>query len=269
MLCGWRRSWLAWGLMRRITVLATTSIREALEGRCAAHRRGADSGGLGPTPDDLTVEALLVDVPPVVHEPTLEAYITSGLPGELTPGVAAHGDSPHGPRYVRTRRDGPMCRHQSPTIFALPSPPLETGRVYMHWCHSALTYPALRPLTGGTGIAESLSHHSLHVQSAIPYLKGYVALGAGWRRGPSTSPAALPRHRRDRRGLWAYLSELVAIKGGHCTIYDGREGLIYFCSLLLYTHLAGQSLTSLQFPQPKWLHEESHIPGLGSSSLSW
>src|SRR5215510_8406851 len=78
--------------MRRITVLPDDlpTLLEALE---HAVQRQTDvvltSGGLGPTPDDLTVQTLaaLVGVQPVVHEPTLEAYVQrrnlSGR-GELT-----------------------------------------------------------------------------------------------------------------------------------------------------------------------------------------
>jgi len=82
-------------LMRRITVLPDDleTILEALEGAVQRHTDVVlTSGGLGPTPDDLTVQALstLVEVQPVVHEPTLEAYIQRRNlrgRGELTPAL--------------------------------------------------------------------------------------------------------------------------------------------------------------------------------------
>ena len=68
------------------------SILEALEGGQRHTDVVLTSGGLGPTPDDLTVQALstLGPVYPVVHEPTLEANVQPcnlrGR-GELTPAL--------------------------------------------------------------------------------------------------------------------------------------------------------------------------------------
>ena len=67
-------------LMRRITVLSNDidSILEALDKGGERHTDVVlTSGGLGPTPDDLTVQALstLVGVQPVVQEPTLRGPI--------------------------------------------------------------------------------------------------------------------------------------------------------------------------------------------------
>src|SRR4030095_2362956 len=81
--------------MCRITVLPDEldAIVQALAQAVA--RRSAvvlTSGGLGPTPDDLTVQALstLVGVQAVVHEPTLDAYVRRRNlcgRGELTPAL--------------------------------------------------------------------------------------------------------------------------------------------------------------------------------------
>src|SRR5213593_2934386 len=83
------------GVVRRMTTLSDDledivhALRDSIE-------RGTEmiltSGGLGPTPDDLTVEAIcrVVGRPSAVHEPTLEDYIRRrNLSGrdQISPGL--------------------------------------------------------------------------------------------------------------------------------------------------------------------------------------
>ena len=212
-------------LVRRITVLPDDldTIVEALAG---AVQRQTDvvltSGGLGPTPDDLTVHALaaLVGVQPVVHEPTLDAYIQrrnlSGR-GELTPALLRMATVPTGAQV-----------YQNPagwtTFFALPGPPPEMQAVFtMHLVpFFATTYPAhAASLRVAVDMYESeLAPLFAQVRERYPstYLKGYIALGG------LNTPLGLPLDIIARstpeasaetilQQAVAYLSELVAVQG--------------------------------------------------------
>ena len=104
-------------LMCRITVLSDDidSILEALEGAVQRHTDVVlTSGGLGPTPDDLTVQVLstLVGVQPVVHEPTLEAYIRRRNlrgRGELTPALLRMATVPTGAQVYQNPAGWAPC----------------------------------------------------------------------------------------------------------------------------------------------------------------
>src|SRR5262245_61838618 len=103
--------------MRRITVLPDDleTIVSALEQAVARSTAVVlTSGGLGPTPDDLTVQALsaLVGVPPVVHEPTLDAYVQrrnlSGR-GELTEALLRMATVPEGAQVYQNPAGWAPC----------------------------------------------------------------------------------------------------------------------------------------------------------------
>ena len=108
---GLQNSWLAWGC--RITakpLLATTKIavisavREASQ-RC---RVLVTTGGLGPTPDDLTTEALAAAFEtPLEERPELWLEIQrklSAVAGRLLPATAARLISPGAPRFFPIQR---------------------------------------------------------------------------------------------------------------------------------------------------------------------
>ncbi len=182
-------------LMRRITVLPDDidRILEALEGAVQRHTDVVlTSGGLGPTPDDLTVQALstLVGVQPVVHEPTLEAYIRRRNlrgRGELTQALLRMATVPTGAQVYQNPAGWAPCvsvTKGATTFFALPGPPPEMQAVF-----------------------------TMHI-----YLKGYIALGG------LDSPLGLPLDIIARstaeapaetilQQAVAYLSGLVATKG--------------------------------------------------------
>jgi molybdenum cofactor synthesis domain-containing protein len=222
-------------LVRRITVLPDDidAMLEALEG---AVQRQTDvvltSGGLGPTPDDLTVHALstLVGVSPAVHEPTLEAYIQrrnlSGR-GELTPALLRMATVPGGAQVYQNPAGWAPCvsvTRASTTFFALPGPPPEMQAVFtMHLVpFFATTYPAhAASLRVAVDMYESeLAPLFAQVRERYPstYLKGYIALGG------LNTPLGLPldiiaRSTADASAetilqqAVAYLSELVVAQG--------------------------------------------------------
>ena len=222
-------------LMRRITVLPDDidSILAALEGAVQRHTDVVlTSGGLGPTPDDLTVQALstLVGVQPVVHEPTLEAYIRRRNlrgRGELTPALLRMATVPTGAQVYQNPAGWAPCvsvTKSATTFFALPGPPPEMQAVFtMHIVpFFALTYPArAAALRVAVDMYESeLAPLFAQVRERYPstYLKGYIALGG------LDTPLGLPLDIIARstaeapaetilQQAVAYLSELVATKG--------------------------------------------------------
>ena len=222
-------------LVRRITVLPDDldTMLEALEG---AVQRQTDvvltSGGLGPTPDDLTVHVLatLVGVQPVVHDPTLDAYIQrrnlTGR-GELTPALLRMATVPTGAQVYQNPAGWAPCvsvMKAATTFFALPGPPPEMQAVFtMHLVpFFATTYPAhAASLRVAVDMYESeLAPLFAQVRERYPstYLKGYIALGG------LNTPLGLPldiiaRSTADASAetvlqqAVAYLSELVAARG--------------------------------------------------------
>jgi molybdenum cofactor synthesis domain-containing protein len=180
--------------MRRITVLPDEldTIVQAFD-QAVARRTAVvlTSGGLGPTPDDLTVQALatLVGVQPVVHEPTLDAYVQrrnlSGR-GELTEALLRMATVPAGAAVYQNPAGWAPCvsvTRVDTTLFALPGPPKEMQAVFtMHVVpYFTTTYAAhAASLRVAVHMYESeLAPLFAQVRSRFPstYLKGYIALG--------------------------------------------------------------------------------------------
>jgi nicotinamide-nucleotide amidase len=221
--------------MRRITVLPDDldTLLEALE---HAVQRRTDvvltSGGLGPTPDDLTVQALaaLVGGQPVVHEPTLEAYVQrrnlSGR-GELTEALLRMATVPEGAQVYQNPVGWAPCMavtKAATTIFALPGPPQEMQAVFTMYVvpFFTTTYSAhAAALRVAVHMYESeLAPLFAKVRARYPstYLKGYIALGG--RDTPEGMPVDVIARSVDGvpaetilRQAVAYLGELLAAHG--------------------------------------------------------
>jgi len=221
--------------MRRITVLPDDldTLLEALE---HAVQRRTDvvltSGGLGPTPDDLTVQTLsaLVGVQPVVHESTLDAYVQrrnlSGR-GELTEALLRMATVPAGAQVYQNPAGWAPCiavTKAATTIFALPGPPKEMQAVFTMYVvpFFTTTYSThAASLRVAVHMYESeLTPLFAKVRARYPstYLKGYIALGG--RDTPEGMPVDIIARSADEvpaetilRQAVAYLSELVAAHG--------------------------------------------------------
>lgn len=221
--------------VRRITALPDDLdvLLDALE---SAVQRRADvvltSGGLGPTPDDLTVAVLsqLMGVEAVVHEPTLDAYVQrrqlSGR-GELTPALLRMATVPWGAQVYQNPAGWAPCvsvTRANTTFFALPGPPSEMQAVFTMYLvpFFTTTYPArAASLRVAVDMYESeLAPLFAQVRERYPstYLKGYIALGG------QDTPTGLPLDVIARstpetpaetvlQQALAYLGELVAAKG--------------------------------------------------------
>lgn len=129
------------GDLRRITQLVDDleQITEALaESLARGTRMILTCGGLGPTPDDLTVEAigLVVDRPLVVDEATLDDYVRRrNLAGrdELSPGLRKMATVPEGAEVFANPAGWAPCsvvRAGDASIVILPGPPKEMEAVF-------------------------------------------------------------------------------------------------------------------------------------------
>jgi molybdenum cofactor synthesis domain-containing protein len=179
--------------VRRITVLGDDKrhIIAALE---HSIERGSKtiitSGGLGPTPDDLTVECVsdLAGVATTMDRPTVEDYLRRrGIKEEeLTPALKAMATVPVGSTvYPSPAGWAPLIRTDvnGCSIFNLPGPPTEVQGVFARY---------LADYFGGDSGSRSLVHRVYvdmwesevspmlqQVMDAVPgtYCKGYIALG--------------------------------------------------------------------------------------------
>jgi nicotinamide-nucleotide amidase len=221
--------------LRRITVLLDDldMMLEAFEHAISRHTNVViTTGGLGPTPDDLTVQALsaLIGVQPVIHEPTLDAYVQrrnlSGR-GELTPALLRMATIPQGAQVYQNPAGWAPCisvTKAMTTFFALPGPPKEMQAIFTMYLvpFFTTTYPShAASLRVAVNMYESeLAPLFAQVRARYPttYLKGYIALGG--RDTPQGMPldiiargtAGVPAETILQQAV-AYLSELLAAQG--------------------------------------------------------
>jgi nicotinamide-nucleotide amidase len=145
------------------------------------------TGGLGPTPDDLTVEcvAALLGVGTSVYRPALDDFLERRQIGEdaLTPALYRMATVVDGAEVLLNPAGWAPCqrlRHGATTLFILPGPPQEMQAVFDRY---------LRDYFGRAG--QSLARriyvnmhegevapYARQVMDAVPgtYIKGYIAL---------------------------------------------------------------------------------------------
>src|SRR5947209_10349687 len=180
------------GNLRRVTQLVddldqiTAALGESI-------RRGTGliitTGGLGPTPDDLTVEAVAraLNRGTVVDEPTLDDYMRRrnlASRDEITPGLLKMATVPEGSEVRQNPAGWAPCtfvHHDGGTIIIMPGPPKEMEAVFtMHVSEtvaaaSAHKTAALRVVVNM--FESEVSPHMQEVMARFPgtYLKAYVA----------------------------------------------------------------------------------------------
>lgn len=148
------------------------------------------TGGLGPTPDDMTVEAVsrLLGVPPVVHDPTIDDYIRRRnykSRSEVSPGLTKMATVPEGAEVMPNPAGwAPFIKisHNGATLLIMAGPPKEMKAVFSQYALEFLgsqfkTKTATRRIW--TEMYESeVSPHLQKVMQETPgtYLKAYVAL---------------------------------------------------------------------------------------------
>ncbi|MBI2194355.1 MAG: competence/damage-inducible protein A [Planctomycetes bacterium] len=181
------------GRPRRLTILnddlddIVSALRESL---ARGTRILLLTGGLGPTPDDLTVEAVcrLLSVPASVHEPTLEDYVRRRNykdRSEISPGLKKMGTIPAGAEaFPNPAGWAPLIKlqHRDATFLIMAGPPKEMKAVFSTYILEFLgsrfkTKSVTRRIW--TEMFESeVSPHLQRVMQESPgtYLKAYVAL---------------------------------------------------------------------------------------------
>jgi nicotinamide-nucleotide amidase len=178
--------------MGRVTIIGDdrATIIAAL---ASAVERGAGTvittGGLGPTPDDLTVECIsaLLGVQTEVHRPALEDYMRRREIAEdqISPALYRMATVPKGADILLNPAGWAPCirvRHARTTFFLLPGPPSEMQAVFDRY---------VRDHFGGADAPHSVARrvyvdmwesevapYARQVMDAIPgtYIKGYIAL---------------------------------------------------------------------------------------------
>jgi molybdenum cofactor synthesis domain-containing protein len=179
--------------MARVTIIGDdrTTIIQSLQ---AAVKRGSrtviTTGGLGPTPDDLTVECVaeLLGLTTALYRPALEDYMRRREISEdqISPALIRMATVPVGADVLLNPAGWAPClrlHHGETTFFLLPGPPSEMEAVFDRY---------LRGYFGGASAGQSLARRvyvnmwesdvaplARQVMEAVPgtYIKGYIALG--------------------------------------------------------------------------------------------
>jgi len=213
----------------RITIVGddAPTIVEALGD---AVRRGArtvlTTGGLGPTPDDLTVAcvATLVGVGTVVHGPVLADFARRReLPeAELSPALHKMAVVPEGAEVLLNPAGLAPCirlRHGETTFLLLPGPPGEVQAVFDRYVReyfsgAAAGFRLARRVYVNMHEGE-LAPHARQVMDAVPgtYIKGYIALANQQRL-----PVDVVVSGADEAAAQRHLEEAVALLG---TLIEG------------------------------------------------
>ncbi len=181
------------GNLRRVTQLVD-DLDQIVEALSDSLRRGTGilitTGGLGPTPDDLTVEAVarVLSRPTVVDEPTLDDYMRRrnlNSRDELSSGLLKMATVPEGSEVRQNPAGWAPCtfvRHEGGTIIILPGPPKEMEAVFTMHVAEAIA-AASEHKTAALRVVVNMYESEVspvlqEVMARFPncYLKAYVAM---------------------------------------------------------------------------------------------
>jgi nicotinamide-nucleotide amidase len=229
------------GSVRRITVLVDDldeivgAVQESL---ARGTRLLLVTGGLGPTPDDLTIEAVarVLAVELEVHEPTLEDYVRRrNLTGrdQLTPGLLKMATVPVGAEVCANPAGWAPCtvvRAGEATIIILPGPPREMEAVFtLHVSErvAALTATKSVALRVVVNMYESeVSPLLQEVMAKHPstYLKAYVAMREAFEHGLPVDVVATGADTASAQHLLqqavTFFGELVTARGKNMEYFE-------------------------------------------------
>jgi molybdenum cofactor synthesis domain-containing protein len=229
------------GEIRRITILpdaieeVSSAIREAI-------RRGPmfliTTGGLGPTPDDITVDAICsaLRIGKSLHEPTLETFMERRGIGrdQVTQSMLKMATVPEGAEVLLNPVGWAPCikiRAGKTTIFSMPGPPREMKAIFREHI-----MPFLLSLNMGKRMVRRAFVHMFEseispimeeIMSSFPgtYLKAYVSL-----RGSHDEPLPVDivvsgddeeETRRKMEEVIEKLKEMVQGKGKRIEVEHG------------------------------------------------
>jgi nicotinamide-nucleotide amidase len=222
------------GQVRRITQLPDDLpeiVRTIGESLSRGTRILITCGGLGPTPDDLTVDAVAQAAGrgTFVHEETLTDYVRRrNLEGrhQLTPGLMKMATVPEGAEVLPNPAGWAPCSlvpAGEATVIILPGPPKEMEAVFSLYVadyissRTAMKSAALRVIVNmfESEVSPLLQEVMAHVPQT--YLKAYVAMREAFDRGlpvdlVATGPTAEAAHQRLQEAV-RLLADLVTARG--------------------------------------------------------
>ena len=229
------------GQLRRMTILpddldtVVASLEDAVD-------RQSDililTGGLGPTPDDLTVEAVaqLLAVPTVIHEPTLEDFMRRrNVPSreEVTLPMRKMATVPDGAAVFQNHVGWAPCIKvvkEGTSIFMLPGPPREMEALFSGYVAEFISSSvqtrsaALRVIVNMFESEISPLLEAVMARYPTTYLKAYVAMRHSLEHGLPVDIVATGEDAADAQHILnaavAYLSTMVADCGKLMELYD-------------------------------------------------
>lgn len=229
------------GSLRRMTIVPD-EIDHVMAALGAAIERRTDlliiTGGLGPTPDDMTVEAVskLIGVTPVVHEPTLEDFmrrrnITDR--SQATPPMIKMATTPSGAEVFQNHVGWAPCIRvtaESSVIFILPGPPREMEALFSGYVaeYISATYrtrsAALRVIVNMFESEVSPLLEAVMEKYPTTYLKAYVAMRHAMNQGLPVDIVATGENAAAAQHILnaavEHLSQLVTGQGKQMELYD-------------------------------------------------
>ena len=186
--------------LRRVTMLGD-ELDEIIEVVDDSVRRGTDiiitTGGLGPTPDDLTVEAMskLIGVEPVISDETVENFMQRrGIQNrsDINPALLKMATAPATAEVFLNPVGWAPCIHiekpqvgtpaKATNIFSLPGPPREMQALFERYVlHFISSHYETRAASQRVVVSMYESQVSPFLQEVMQrhpntYLKAYVAL---------------------------------------------------------------------------------------------
>ncbi|MGQ9629825.1 MAG: competence/damage-inducible protein A [bacterium] len=213
------------GSLRRATILRD-SLEEIVEALGDSIRRGTaiiiTIGGLGPTPDDLTVEALarIVGRETAPHEPTLQDYMVRrnlSSRDQLTPNLIKMATVPEGAEVFPNPVGWAPCislQKDGSRIFTLPGPPREMEATFTRHIAPVIASKYRR------GMATLLVKVGMHESEVSPlmqevmdrypqtYLKAYVGMRYSPEQGLPVDIIATGESRDEAQSTLREASEL-------------------------------------------------------------
>ena len=179
--------------LRRVTMLSD-ELDEIIGVVDDSVRRGTDiiitTGGLGPTPDDMTVEAMskLIGVEPVTSDETLENFMQRRNiqnRSDISPTLVNMATVPATAEVFLNPVGWAPCiriEKEQANIFSLPGPPREMQALFERYVlHFISSHYETRTATARVIVSMYESQVSPHLQEVMQrypntYLKAYVAL---------------------------------------------------------------------------------------------
>jgi molybdenum cofactor synthesis domain-containing protein len=229
------------GSLRRMTIVPD-EIDEVIAAVGSGIDRGTDiivmTGGLGPTPDDMTVEAVsrILGTTPAVHEPTLEDFMARRNitdPAEVTQPMIKMATVPDGADVFQNHVGWAPCIRVSiddSTIFILPGPPREMEALFSGYVAEYISSSyqtksaALRVIINMFESEVSPLLEAVMEKYPTTYLKAYVALRHSMEQGLPVDIVATGENAADAQHILnaavELLSRLVTEQGKQMELYD-------------------------------------------------